>query len=64
MAYLTHPQISHSTAIATFPNGRYLDPAAIYISQNKDGIQVYDQVYTRGGKADFCTSLYFPVELF
>ena len=32
------------TAIATFPNGAYQGHAAIYIGQDKQGIQVWDQV--------------------
>ncbi|CAF0901416.1 unnamed protein product [Rotaria sordida] len=35
--------IASGTAIATFPNGKYRGHAAIYISQDKNGIQVWDQ---------------------
>jgi len=31
------------TGIATFPNGKYSGHAAIYLSQNAEGIQVWDQ---------------------
>lgn len=37
--------IPSGTAIATLPNGKYSGHAAIYISQDKDGILVWDQVY-------------------
>jgi hypothetical protein len=36
--------VSAGTAIATFPNGVYHGHAAIYISQDRQGIQVWDQV--------------------
>ena len=36
--------IPSGTAIATFPNGKYSGHAAIYVSQDYRGIQVYDQV--------------------
>ena len=38
--------LPYDTAIATFPNGRYPrnnGHAAIYVGQNSQGIQVYDQ---------------------
>ncbi|CAF3721483.1 unnamed protein product [Adineta steineri] len=35
--------IPFGTAIATFPKGRYFGHAAIYISQDDNGIQVWDQ---------------------
>jgi hypothetical protein len=38
-------EIAYGTAIATFSGDRYSGHAAIYVSQNRDGIHVYDQVY-------------------
>jgi len=35
--------IAYGTGIATFPNGRYSGHAAIYVGQNSQGIQVWDQ---------------------
>ncbi|CAF2600367.1 unnamed protein product [Rotaria sp. Silwood2] len=35
--------IASGTAIATFPYGKYKGHAAIYISQDRSGIQVWDQ---------------------
>lgn len=44
--------IVEGTAIATFDaKGQYHGHAAIYVSQDKDGIQVYDQWITGAGKA-------------
>jgi len=36
-------QIPIGTGIATFPNGKYYGHAAIYMGQNSEGIQVWDQ---------------------
>jgi hypothetical protein len=36
--------ITSGTAIATFPNGKYSGHAAIYVGQDSNGIQVWDQV--------------------
>ncbi|CAF1320370.1 unnamed protein product [Rotaria magnacalcarata] len=36
-------RVPYGTAIATFPNGKYSGHAAIYISQDSIGIQVWDQ---------------------
>lgn len=35
--------IPRGAAIATFPNGKYSGHAAIYVGQNSEGIQVWDQ---------------------
>ena len=43
--------IAKGTAIATFSNEKYQGHAAIYESQDKDGIHVYDQWVTGAGKA-------------
>jgi hypothetical protein len=44
--------IVEGTAIATFDaNGHYHGHAAIYVSQDDDGIHVYDQWITGAGKA-------------
>jgi len=44
--------IAAGTAIATFnASGTYVGHAAIYVSQDKVGIQVYDQWITGAGKA-------------
>ncbi|CAF4206851.1 unnamed protein product [Rotaria magnacalcarata] len=39
-------RVPYGTAIATFPNGKYSGHAAIYISQDSIGIQVWDQATT------------------
>ncbi|CAM2718038.1 unnamed protein product [Rotaria socialis] len=36
-------RVPYGAAIATFPNGKYSGHAAIYISQDSVGIQVWDQ---------------------
>jgi len=35
--------VSKGAGIATFPNGKYSGHAAVYVSQDANGIQVYDQ---------------------
>ncbi|CAF4242701.1 unnamed protein product [Rotaria socialis] len=39
-------RVPYGAAIATFPNGKYSGHAAIYISQDSVGIQVWDQATT------------------
>lgn len=39
--------LSRGTAIATFQNGHYEGHAAIYLGENHDGIQVFDQWRTQ-----------------
>lgn len=47
-----HKNIADGTAIATFDTtGHYSGHAAIYVSQDDDGIRVYDQWITGTGKA-------------
>ncbi|CAM4803892.1 unnamed protein product [Rotaria magnacalcarata] len=42
-AKVRNANIAYGTGIATFPNGQYSGHAAIYVGQNDQGIQVWDQ---------------------
>jgi len=42
-AHVKGASLTPGTGIATFPGGKYQGHAAIYVGQNGDGIQVWDQ---------------------